>query len=159
MEHRSDIEVAGTIIHELTHKLLTFILRNNSNPYYYGDRLSLEKLSSLAQILKEFEPLSQKHSLFSSYNKHEWSGEVISHLFQDLAMQILTGEASDSVLVLSEKLKNWVESYLKPSLQDFDSAYEVLGGKILTEYNSQTKFFKYWSLKRIDQELEKISNI
>ncbi|WPX98409.1 hypothetical protein Megpolyxen_00237 [Candidatus Megaera polyxenophila] len=159
MEHRSDIEVAGTIIHELTHKLLTFILRNNSNPYYYGNRLSLEKLSSLAQILKEFEPLSQKHSLFSSYNKHEWSGEVISHLFQDLAMQILTGEASDSVLVLSEKLKNWVQSYLKPSLQDFDAAYEVLGSKILTEYSSQPKLFKYWSQERINKELEKISNI
>jgi hypothetical protein len=159
MEHRSDIEVAGTIIHELTHKLLTFIFRNSSNPYYYGDRLSLEKSSSLAQILKEFESFSQNHSLFSSYNKDQWSIEVISHLFRDLAMQILTEEASDSVLVLSEKLKNWVESYLKPSLQDFDAAYEVLGSKILTEYSSQQVIFKHWSLKRIDQELEKISNI
>jgi len=159
MEHRSDIEVAGTIIHELTHKLLIFIFRNSSNPYYYGDRLSLEKSSSLAQILKEFESFSQNHSLFSSYNKDQWSIEVISHLFQDLAMQILTEEASDSVLVLSEKLKNWVESYLKPSLQDFDSAYEVLGSKILTEYSSQQVIFKCWSQERINKELEKISNI
>lgn len=159
MEHRSDIEVAGTIIHELTHKLLTFIFRNSSNPYYYGDGLSLEKSSSLAQILKEFESFSQDHSLFSSYNKDKWSIEVISYLFYDLAIQILTEEASDSVLVLSEKLKNWVESYLKPSLQDFDSAYDVLGGKILAEYCSQQVIFKHWSLKRIDQELEKISNI
>jgi hypothetical protein len=159
MEHRSDIQVAGTIIHELTHKLLTFIFRNSSNPYYYSDGLSLEKSSSLAQILKEFESSSQNHSLFSLYNKDQWSIEVISHLFQDLAMQILTEKASDSVLVLSEKLKNWVESYLKPSLQDFDSAYEVLGSKILDEYSSQSEIFKNWSLKRIDQELEKISNI
>jgi len=159
MEHRSDIEVAGTIIHELTHKLLTFIFRNSSNPYYYGDGLSLEKSSSLAQILKEFESFSQDHSLFSSYNKDKWSIEVISYLFYDLAIQILTEEASDSVLVLSEKLKNWVESYLKPSLQDFDSAYEVLGSKILDEYSSQQVIFKCWSQERINKELEKISNI
>ncbi len=119
----------------------------------------MEKSSSLAQILKEFESFSQNHSLFSSYNKDKWSIEVISYLFYDLAIQILTEEASDSVLVLSEKLKNWVESYLKPSLQDFDSAYDVLGGKILAEYCSQQVIFKHWSLKRIDQELEKISNI
>ena len=63
------------------------------------------------------------------------------------------------LLVLSEKLKNWIESYLKPSLQDFYSAYDVLGGKILAEYSFQGVIFKDWSLKRIDQELEKISNI
>jgi hypothetical protein len=159
MEHRSDIEVARTIIHELTHKLLKFIFNNSSNPYYYGNRLSLEKSSSLTQILKEFEPLSQKHSLFSCYNKDKWSKEVISHLFEDLADQILTGEASESVLVLSEKLNNWVKDYLKQEIQDFDAAYEVLGSKILTEYSSQQVIFKHWSLKRIDQELEKISNI
>jgi len=159
MEHRSDIQVAGTIIHELTHKLLTFIFRNSSNPYYYSDGLSLEKSSSLAQILKEFESSSQNHSLFSLYNKDQWSIEVISHLFQDLATRILTGEDSETVLVLSEKLNNWVTSYLKQPFQDFDSAYKVLGSKILTEYSSQPKFFKNWSQERIDKELEKISNI
>jgi hypothetical protein len=159
MERQNNLQLATTIIDELTHKLLKFIFQNSSNPYYYGDRLSLEKSSSLAQILKQFEPLSQKHSLFSRYNKDKWSIEVISHLFQDLAEQILTGEASKSILVLSEKLNNWVKDYLKQEIQDFDAAYEVLGSKILTEYSSQPKLFKYWSQERINKELEKISNI
>jgi len=53
----------------------------------------------------------------------------------------------------------WVKNYLKQEIQVFDSAYEVLGSKILTEYSSQAKFFKNWSQERIDKELEKISNI
>lgn len=155
----TDQLVVSSIIHELTHKLLIFIFRNNSNPYYYGDRLSLEESSSLAQILKEFEPLLQKHFLFSCYDKSKWSLEVISYLFQNLAEEILSGKASESVLALSEKLNNWVESYLKPTLQDFDSAYDVLGGKLLTEYSSQQVIFKHWSQERINKELEKISNL
>ena len=71
----------------------------------------------------------------------------------------MTGEASESVLVLSEKLNNWVKDYLKQEIQDFDAAYEVLGSKILTKYSSQPKFFKYWSQERINKELEKISNV
>jgi hypothetical protein len=159
MEQQNNMQVATTIIHELTHKLLIFIFRNSSNPYYYGDILSLEESSSLAQILKEFEPVSQKHKLFYSYYKDQWSCEIISHLFQDLAEQILTGKASKSVLVLSEKLNNWVKDYLKQEIHDFDSAYEVLGSKILTEYSSQRVIFKHWSQKRIDKELETISSL
>lgn len=159
MEQQNNMQVATTIIHELTHKLLIFIFRNSSNPYYYGDILSLEESSSLAQILKEFEPVSQKHKLFYSYDKDQWSCEIISHLFQDLAEQILTGKASKSVLVLSEKLNNWVKDYLKQEIHDFDSAYEVLGSKILTEYSSQRVIFKHWSQKRIDKELETISSL
>ena len=71
----------------------------------------------------------------------------------------MTGEASESVLVLSEKLNNWVKDYLKQEIHDFDSAYEVLGSKILTEYSSQQVIFKCWSQERINKELEKISNI
>jgi hypothetical protein len=159
MEQQNNMQVATTIIHELAHKLLIFIFENSSNPYYYGDILSLEESSSLAQILKEFEPVSQKHKLFYSYDKDQWSCEIISHLFQDLAEQILTGKASKSVLVLSEKLNNWVKDYLKQEIHDFDSAYEVLGSKILTEYSSQQVIFKHWSQKRIDEELETISSL
>jgi hypothetical protein len=159
MEQQNNMQVATTIIHELTHKLLIFIFRNSSNPYYYGDILSLEESSSLAQILKEFEPVSQKHKLFYSYYKDQWSCEIISHLFQDLAEQILTGKASKSVLVLSEKLNNWVKDYLKQEIHDFDSAYEVLGSKILDEYSSQQVIFKNWSEARIHQELETISSL
>jgi hypothetical protein len=159
MEQQNNMQVATTIIHELAHKLLIFIFGNSSNPYYYGDILSLEESSSLAQILKEFEPVSQKHKLFYSYDKDQWSCEIISHLFQDLAEQILTGKASKSVLVLSEKLNNWVKDYLKQEIHDFDSAYEVLGSKILTEYSSQRVIFKHWSQKRIDEELETISSL
>ena len=158
---KSDIEVAEVIIHELTHKLLTFIFKNNSNPYYYcvNGQLSSEKSYSLAQILEEFKPLWHKHSLFSCYDKDKWSTEIISHLFEDLAKQILTGEASKSILVLSEKLNNWLKDYLKQEIQDFDSAYEVLGSKILTEYSSQRVIFKYWSQERINKELETISSL
>jgi hypothetical protein len=109
MKHESNVEVAGTIIHELTHKLLHFIF-NNDHPYYNAT-LSLSQASYLSQILNELVLLPQQHKLFSCYDKVKWNVEVISHLFQDLAMQILTEKASDSVLVLSEKLKNWVESY------------------------------------------------
>ena len=126
---------------------------------YVSSQLSLGKSSSLAHILKQFEPLSQQHSLFSCYDKDKWSREIISHLFEDLAEQILTGKASKSVLVLSEKLNNWVKDYLKQEIHDFDSAYEVLGSKILTEYSSQRVIFKHWSQKRIDKELETISSL
>ncbi|MCC8461404.1 MAG: hypothetical protein LN545_05405 [Candidatus Megaira endosymbiont of Carteria cerasiformis] len=158
MEQQNNMQVATTIIHELTHKLLTFIFENSSNPYYGSSQLSLEKSSSLAQILKQFEPLSQQHTLFS-YKKDAWSREIISHLFEDLAEQILTGKASKSILVLSEKLNNWVKDYLKQEIHDFDSAYEVLGSKILDEYSSQQVIFKHWSQKRIDKELETISSL
>jgi predicted transcriptional regulator len=158
MEQQTNMQVATTIIHELTHKLLTFIFENSSNPYYGSSQLPLGKSSSLAQILKQFEPLSQQHTLFS-YNKDAWSSEIISHLFQDLAEQILTGKASKSILVLSEKLSNWVKDYLKQEIHDFDSAYEVLGSKILTEYSSQQVIFKNWSEARIHQELETISSL
>ncbi len=158
MEQQTNMQVATTIIHELTHKLLTFIFENSSNPYYGSSQLSLGKSSSLAQILKQFEPLSQQHTLFS-YNKDAWSREIISHLFQDLAEQILTGKASKYILLLSEKLSNWVKDYLKQEIHDFDSAYEVLGSKILDEYSSQQVIFKNWSEARIHQELETISSL
>lgn len=160
MKYESNVEVAGTIIHELTHKLLHFIF-NNNHPYYNAT-LSLSQASYLSQILNELvllPQLPQQHKLFSCYDKVKWKVEVIPHLFQDLATQILTGEASESVLVLSEKLSNWVKGYLKQEIHDLDSAYEVLGSKALDEYSSQSEMFKNWSLKRIDQELEKISNI
>ena len=48
MEQQNNMQVATTIIHELAHKLLIFIFGNSSNPYYYGDILSLEESSSLA---------------------------------------------------------------------------------------------------------------
>nr|MBP9778780.1 hypothetical protein [Rickettsiaceae bacterium] len=51
------------------------------------------------------------------------------------------------------------KDYLKQEIHDFDSAYEVLGSKILTEYSSQRVIFKHWSQKRIDEELETISSL
>jgi hypothetical protein len=158
MDRQSNVEVAGTIIHELTHKLLQFIFENYAYPYYNAT-LSLSQVAYLSQILNELVLIPQQHKLFSYYDKDKWNVEVIPHLFQDLATRILTGEDSETVLVLSEKLNNWVTSYLKQPFQDFDSAYKVLGSKILTEYSSQPKFFKNWSQERIDKELEKISNI
>jgi predicted aminopeptidase len=117
MKRDDDAEVAVTVIHELTHKLLKFIFKGRiSNPYYSSPS---EASLSLNNILEGFETTSSKHSLFSYYSKDKRNTEIISHLFEDLAREILSGEASESVLVLSEKLKNWVESYLKPLLQNF----------------------------------------
>ena len=136
-------QIAGVLVHELTHYALQIIFKNSCNPYGVHDKIKKE---SFYKILKDIESLNDKNNeviqqVFNKFNTkyvykpHMWPSELIARVPQLIALKdtkMFENEYSklykfytDNVLPIANSLTSNAEKF--KILREVEQLNENLG--------------------------------
>lgn len=146
VSNKSDNEIAGIVIHELTHFALHIVFNNNGNPYFKFDGTGKDKFNKIVEKLKN---LPDNHDVvkkvYTSYKKISRPKELIARVPQLIALG-LSEDDREKYAELIKFYHDHVLPYMQRATSDPEYFFITREVQQLNEFLRHTAQIEKWNV-------------